>query len=278
MKKSVWSACFLNETPEEMVELFEKAGYNYSELSYEHGDMLIRRSDDVVKTGKEFKEFAKAHGITFPQGHIPLDLKISQNKEDMKTMKKYLDLYDAIGIKYCVIHCDKFIGLDLTLDEIREKNIIALKELGEHIKNTELVICIENLNVFPITADVILDMLSELDEEHFAICLDTGHLHMNGGDQIEFISMAGNRIKALHIADNEGKTDQHLMPCGRGKIDFVSVFRALKKFNYDGLYNLEIPGETEGIELEVRMLKLDYINKMMDILDNLSDEVSADED
>lgn len=271
MKKSVWSAYFINETPEEMVELFEQAGYNYSELSYEHGDMLIERGGDIIKTGKEFKAFAKGHGISFPQGHVPLNLKICQSKADMETMKRYLDLYAAIGIKYCVIHCDKFIGLNLTLDEIRERNIVALKELGEYVKDTELVICIENLNVFPITAGVILNMLTELDENHFAICLDTGHLHMNNGDLIEFIRKAGHRIKALHIADNEGKTDQHMMPCGKGSIDFVSVFKEIKKFNYGELYNLEIPGENRAPR-EVLMAKLEYISKMMDILDKLSDE------
>lgn len=271
MKKSVWSAYFLEKSPEDMVELFEKTGYKYSELSFEHGEMLIERDEDTVRTGKDFKSFASAHGISFLQGHIPLCLKICQNSEDMETMKKYLDLYNAIGIKYCVIHCDKFLELNLTIDEIKERNIKALKELGEYIKDTELVICIENLNVFPITADVILDMLSELDEEHFAICLDTGHLHMNNGDLTEFVQKAGHRIKALHIADNEGERDQHLMPCGKGGIDFVSVFKEIKKFGYDGLYNLEIPGESEGIPLEVRMLKLDYINKMMDVLDKLSD-------
>ena len=39
--------------------------------------------------------------------------------------------------------------------------------------------------------------------------LDTGHANISGIDQVEFIRKAGTQIKALHIADNEGTSDQH---------------------------------------------------------------------
>jgi sugar phosphate isomerase/epimerase len=113
-------------------------------------------------------------------------------------------------------------------------------------------------------------MIDKLDDKHFAICFDTGHLNMNGGDLIDFVRKGGKKIKALHIADNEGREDQHMMPCGRGHIDFITIFKELKAVGYDELYNLEIPGENGG-PFEVRILKLKYILQMMDILDRLSD-------
>ncbi len=271
MKKSVWSGYFVDKNPEDMITLFEETGYKYCELSYEHGEMLIKRDVDIARTGRIFREFASAHGISMPQGHVPLSLKICQSKDDLEQMKRYLDLYDVIGIKYCVIHCDKFIGRGIGRDEILARNIAALKELGDYIKDTELVICIENLNIFPIDTDDILYMTDRLDKNHFAVCFDTGHLNMNGGDLIKFVRKCGNLIKALHIADNEGREDQHMMPCGRGTINFVALFKELKKIGYDGLYNLEIPGETDAPH-EVKMLKLRYISEMMDILDQLSEE------
>lgn len=271
MKKSVWSGYFIEYGPEEMVELFEKAGYKYCELSFEHADTLIERSEDVVRTGKDFRTYAMTHGMHFTQGHLPMRLKICQNRDDLEMMKKYLDLFEGIGIRYCVVHCDKYLEVpNMTLEEVRDRNIEVFQELGEYIKDTDMVICLENLNIFPIHAENLLGMLEHLDQKHFAICFDTGHLHMNQGDVVEFVKKAGSRIKALHIADNEGSRDQHMMPCGKGGIDFVAVFKELKKTGYDGLYNLEIPGETNA-PLEVKLLKLDYINKMMDVLDKLSE-------
>ena len=54
--------------------------------------------------------------------------------------------------------------------------------------------------------------------------------------------------------------DQHLMPFGKGTVNFQKVFAALKKQGYDGLYNYEIPGE-RSIPLELRAIKLEYIKK-----------------
>ena len=75
---------------------------------------------------------------------------------------------------------------------------------------------------------------------------------------IEFILAAADKLRALHIADNEGERDQHLMPFTKGKVDFGTVVDALREINYVGLFNLEIPGETK-IPLELRNEKIKYI-------------------
>lgn len=270
MKQSVWSGYFLEKEPEEMIKIFAEMGFQYCELSYEHADMLIQRKGDLKNIGEAFGRYAREQGIQLLQGHLPLRLKICQNTGDLEIMKQYLMLFDAIGVKYCVLHCDKFLEVPgLSKDEIFKRNLQALKELEKFILNTELVICLENLNIYPITAEELMKLLEELDEEHFGICLDTGHLYMNQGDLLEFVKRAGRKILALHIADNEGKRDQHMMPYGKGGIDFISVFRELKRIGYDGLYNLEIPGEVHA-PFEVKLLKLEYIHKMMNVLDKLS--------
>ncbi len=43
----------------------------------------------------------------------------------------------------------------------------------------------------------------------------------------EFILKAGEKLKALHIGDNEGFSDQHLMPFTRGNVDFGEVVNGL---------------------------------------------------
>ena len=103
--------------------------------------------------------------------------------------------------------------------------------------------------------------------ENLGITLDTGHLNINDKDQVGFIRRAGKNIKALHLADNEGQADQHLMPYGKGTVNFVDVVREMKKLGYDGLYNLEIPGETQRAPREILGYKLDYIKKMMEYID-----------
>jgi len=67
---------------------------------------------------------------------------------------------------------------------------------------------------------------------------------------------------------NEGKTDQHMMPYGKGNVDFAEVIHALREVGYEGLFNLEIPGERLA-PLEIRGYKLEYIRKCYDYMMNI---------
>ena len=78
------------------------------------------------------------------------------------------------------------------------------------------------------------------------------------GNQGRFIREAGRRLQALHLHDNDGSDDQHMLPYGRGNIDWQDVFSALKDIRYQGLFNFEIPGERKG-PLSVKLAKLDYL-------------------
>jgi len=69
-------------------------------------------------------------------------------------------------------------------------------------------------------------------------------------------------LKALHLADNDGTSDQHLMPSAKGQVDFQAVIKALHDINYDGLYNFEVPGERD-VPLGVRGIKLEYMRELL---------------
>ena len=82
-----------------------------------------------------------------------------------------------------------------------------------------------------------------LNTKYKAFCLDSGHTHVAAGGGYlsvpEFIEYFGDRIKMLHLHDNNGFTDQHLIP-GQGTIEWPKVFDALDKIGYDGYYNFEL--------------------------------------
>ena len=268
MKFSIWSSFFIELTPEKMVLEFERNGVKYSELSDEHAIMLMNRGDPT-EIGSAFKSFAQAHNVSFPQGHLILKARICMS-EFVDLLIKQLDLFKAIGVKNAVLHVDSndYDG-ENTLDEKRANNLKALRVLVEHIKDTDMVICLENLRDKSITksADDLLFFVNEINSPNLGICLDTGHLNLCDGDQASFIEKAGKHLKALHIQDNDGSGDQHIMPFGKGNVDLYEVVTSAKKIGYDGLYNLEIPGENR-CPLEVKRLKIDYLKKMFELVDN----------
>lgn len=264
MKISIWSSYYGEIHPEDMVMELEKHGIAYGELSTEHSALLLDRGDPF-RVGKEFKEFAQAHHVTFLQGHLELSTKICE-EDEREYLKKELDLYYAIGINRAVLHIDMLNRYGkLSTEEIRERNLEGIRDLLRHIEGRDTVICLENIHHKSITETIedILLMIDALESEQVGICLDTGHLNLSEDkDQVRFIQKAGKRLKALHLADNDGTDDQHLMPSARGQVDFMAVIKELKAIAYDGLYNLEVPGE-RNISLGLRGIKLEYMRDML---------------
>jgi hypothetical protein len=85
---------------------------------------------------------------------------------------------------------------------------------------------------------------NEVGSPALGICLDTGHAILESWDNAEAVRVAGDLLIALHIADNDGSGDQHRTPYSYGsQVDWPSVVAALRALGYDGVLNLEIPGE-----------------------------------
>ena len=264
---SVWSQYFFEFSPEDAVDEFIKNGYRACELSDEHGRLLLERSFDVKKTGADFAAFLNDRNFSIPQGHLWLKIKICTDPESIDELFRWIDLYEAIGIRNMVLHCDTSFPDDVGREERIERNAVALRQVAEYVKGRDIVICLENLRstIFPRNASDLLTVIEKIGSENFGICLDTGHLNLTEKDQRAFILAADDKLRALHIADNQGETDQHMMPFGKGTVDFCEVVRALREVDYDGLFNLEIPGESR-IPLELRAAKLRYIQSCYDYL------------
>lgn len=268
MKTSMWSSYFIDLSPEEMVTAFSGKGWFYSELSDEHAAALLERGNPE-NIGEKFRIFAEEHGVHFLQGHLWLrvDIAAINQRVVLDQLKSWLDLFHAIGIRNAVLHPG---GAEMRMegrepDKIMEAQVGGLRELAEHIKGTEMTLCLENLIKSASECEDLLRLIEAAACSNIGICLDTGHLNLCSGDQSGFIRKAGSYLKALHIADNEGKTDQHLMPFGRGTVQWKEVMSALKEINYSQLFNFEIPGESR-CPLEVRLAKLDYIRYMASFL------------
>ena len=268
MKYSVWSDYLRNTSPEEAVATFAAKGWYDLELSTEHGEALIARGGDPAEVGAQFKAVAERYGVRFPQGHLLLGADITLD-ETVEHLKDWLDLYHAIGVKACVLHAGggRIVREGGTPRQRDEANIAALKILCAHIAGRDQYICLENLMEAYHTAADLRMLIDAVGSPQLKICLDTGHLHVAGGKQSDFIRDVGQLLYALHIQDNEGQTDEHLIPYGNGTIDwddFIQGLAALDK-PYGGLFNFEIPGES-GAPFAILMAKLDYLRVVAEFM------------
>ncbi len=266
---SIWSQYYNTEEPEEAILEFEKDGVTHIELSHEHGSAILAREGDHRENGRKFKEFLTAHGITATQGHLAFpSLIVCEGESFIDYIVRQTELYEAIGIKCSVLHCDYMRGFEVTDEERFEKNVAALKEVARRTAHIDMYICLENLGGGAAAGiDLILELIRRVGSPKFAICLDTGHLNRTKtSSQKEFLIKGGSLIKALHVHDNEGIEDQHILPFSRGNIDWQDFMDGLKEINYEGLFNYEIPGDSKNCPIEVLHEKTKLVKATYDYL------------
>ncbi len=85
-----------------------------------------------------------------------------------------------------------------------------------------------------------------------ALCMnfDPSHLFPVGDFPNVSVYQLGDKIKHLHVSDNDAVTNVHWRP-GQGKIDWKEMFIALKEIGYDGVISIEledVPGVSRGGE------------------------------
>jgi sugar phosphate isomerase/epimerase len=271
LKVSVWSNYFKELTPEDRLKEFSTAGFRYLEFSTEDGEILLGRGKPAI-SGGEYRKHAADAGITVLQGHLDLEANIL-NRAHVEGLKVWLELFNAIGIKNCVLHYEKSLAGDIPPQLLLEKRGEALLELKKVIAGTDMRLCLENL-LHDRDAQTLLGLIKYAGEENMGICLDTGHLNLAGGNPSAFVAEAGPLLHALHIADNEGYYDQHFMPYfGRSNIPWAAFMRTLGPSGYQGLFNFEIGGTTGNIPPEILRLKLAYVRGLAGYMESLANGV-----
>lgn len=77
------------------------------------------------------------------------------------------------------------------------------------------------------------------DIPNLGVLLDNGHAQIVGEKTDEVIHELGDKLYHIHLDDNNGKRDQHLIP-GDGIFDFPSLITSLISVNYKGYLGVEL--------------------------------------
>jgi len=79
---------------------------------------------------------------------------------------------------------------------------------------------------------------AELEGLDIGICLDFGHAHIDG-DVVDAVEMVSEHFVATHLHDNNGRSDDHLLPF-EGTIDWPAAITAVQKVGFDGPFIFEV--------------------------------------
>ena len=108
-------------------------------------------------------------------------------------------------------------------------------------------------NVFDDSPEVLTRLIQEIGAEKVGICLDIGHMTIFTQCRLEeWLDSLGSYIEELHLHDNHGIFDEHLV-MGRGSIDFDPLFQYIKDHDRHPIFTLEQHRE-EDIEPNLQAL------------------------
>jgi sugar phosphate isomerase/epimerase len=124
------------------------------------------------------------------------------------------------------------------LTDVQLSDFVAMyRELAEPVQGSAGLLLLEPLNRYESrylnsVADC-LDALAAVDRPGTGLLFDFFHVAIEEADIAAAIRLAGDRIKHVHLADNN-----RMLP-GYGNIDWAGCLAALKSVGYDGYLNLE---------------------------------------
>ena len=134
------------------------------------------------------------------------------------------------GIKTLVVHLTRT-SSPPPYSDIGISRFLRLAEVAER---TGVDLAFENLKV----PDRLYTFLKEIDSSRVGVCFDSGHNHCYCPERRICRDFA-DRIKAVHLHDNDGTRDAHNIP-GDGTTDWTQVRAELLDSAYTGAWSLEI--------------------------------------
>lgn len=253
------------------------ASHGYDCIDYQgfvniETDFFNLPMEDFLSELRRQKELITSHGLEISQVHAPWRTPKDGDPEQRKlwilAMKKSIVGTHELGCKRFVVHpLFPYMESDEHPLEVWQMNEEFLGDLADFAKGYDVLVCLENMPfpVFPITTvEDDLEMLHRLGRDNLRICLDTGHAAIFKKSNVaEAVRQIGDLLEAVHIHDNMGLVDEHLIP-GDGIIDWDEFAAALKEVGFNKVISLETSakhGKHPKEEWEQRELNLAAIAK-----------------
>lgn len=191
-------------------------------------------------------------GVHITQSHAPycnvLDPAYPKREQMEEYMRRSIIASGLLGVRWVVMHAgtDLQAGFDTTRSlsgnlAYFEPHVRLAQQCGTGITIENLFEYKPNCPTRRYTASIreLCELSDAFNSPHVGICYDFGHAHLTGMDQRHNLRSIGGRLKSLHVADNNGSSDEHLLPFF-GTVDWQAILPVLKEIGYQGNFTYEV--------------------------------------
>lgn len=286
-----------DENPAAGFSLLKQAGFSCADFSLNayllnsdiYGNNLNRFFDASVQELEKFftphKEGAARAGVKIHQMHMPYPIYVPHGTEAIndylwqQMAPKSLAVCAFFGCRYIVVH-----GFKLARELGSEDREWAQTEkfihyLAPQARELGITLCVENLynglggHMIEgpcCNARKMAERIDRINEQYgcevLGFCFDTGHANLVGLDMEDFITTLGERLKVLHIHDNDGITDLHQIPYtfartreNKASTDWQGFCIGLRNINFKGVLSFETAPVLTAFPKELKNNSLEFI-------------------
>lgn len=240
-------------------QLIAEAGFDsvdYSLMQMVDADCVFNGRDYIAQAEKAGSIFREC-GVPVRQAHAPFRFKdyedpVAFRDHIFPTIARSVEAAAALGAPIIVVHPLHYTDTS-TPEEIYQRNMKFYTDLLPVCKACGIQIAVENMfrrdgrrghiiHDSCSRAEEFCRYMDGLDSKYYVACLDVGHvgLPVQEDEAWDFVYKLGrDRLKSLHIHDNDYKNDQHALPY-TGRIDWDKVTKALGQIDYAGDFTYEL--------------------------------------
>ena len=237
------------------IELCAAAGYrvldlNFCEAMNPHSRM---RDKDWKSYVEEIGELGARLGVRYTQSHLPYyDLfgPADPARVDMmeELIRRSIEASGMLGVKWAVTHPGTVYDAGQDMEASLRKNLEYYAPHIEEAAKAGVGIALENdfeyrtkpyQRIFCASVEELCELADAFHSPHVGVCYDFGHANLTGGFHRRNLNRIGSRLKAVHVQDNHGMSDEHLMPFF-GNTDWVEAMAGLADIDYQGELTYEI--------------------------------------
>ena len=244
-------------THNESIHRLKAAGFEHIDLNLTGIDNPLDMffGEDWEQKAYALREDAESLGVTFIQAHAPYNPKrsfLAYSQEETDHFRQVLmrseKIAEICGVPNVVIHPLAEVHAPMEDVETHVRyNYAFYDEFLTACDSAGICACFENLPLgYGRFASQLLALMNGQNGYNVAICWDFGHGQLNypkrtwsDADQTATIRMLKGHIRAVHVHDNLGKEDNHLLPF-LGIIEWEKVLPALRESGFAGDLVFEI--------------------------------------
>ena len=231
----------------ECLGYIREAGFRYADYSFglDCAHRIGVYGEKYEAYFDEVNQAADRLGIRLVQAHSPMGTPLTDpDGRFLADTIRCVDACGAWGIPNLVVHSGYKPGL--TAAETFAANKVFFDPILERAERYGVNILAENFNKMCVpglywidNATDLLGLIEYVDHPLFHAVWDAGHANLQEMSQDGELRLLGSHVRALHIQDNCGDTDSHLLPF-LGTMSMDAVMNGLLDIGYNGYFTFEV--------------------------------------